>query len=529
MTKKRKTVTVPKVYDPPGKAPPETLAYLSPAEHEMIRRMTDGTASRGPKSVPSYAVTGNSWSGMATAGNTPGTTTKSGTGSSSSTTRASVSTGVVGQRSGYGGGGGGSRPLTAPNGSYYGPKGGNALNQNARFAAARSVGFNPPAVRRTLGDAEMLGRMMMAESGNIRNAKGGVNTSGLQGVAEVARNRMLSSRFPDTVPGVLNQRKQFSPMWDGSYARTAANPMATRVAESVLSGESPPIVGTALNYGNLHTINNMPGYSSAATRQAFNSMRPTLTIADARNPTGMSHTFGTIGKPSDVAFNVPAARPALASAAPAADEERQAPLGYFSQFALNDDDINRMKSEAMKEFGFGQLMEMNKNIGALPGFMGPITRDQRAVAAAASQTPTRVAAGTLTQPYNVPPAGLRIAAGTYTSPYNLAAASAPQPRVAQAETDPSMWQGDTLTKANVQMPPAAPAPKPAVARRAFNRLPEGTHGGAAFEPPRPSSDPTADATSLDQLVALQSRMLAAGASPEELAFVAQLISQKRSA
>lgn len=192
---------------------------------------------------------------------------------------------------------------TAPNGSYYGPKGGNYLNTNARMAAARSVGFNPPPVQRTPGDAEAMGRMMMAESATIRNQYGNPSVPGLMGVGEVMRNRMLSERFPDTVQEVMSQRKQFSPWGDGSYAKTPANEMATRIAESILSGESPPTVGTSLNYGNIDTINNKPNYSSAASKAAFNSMPVEARIADARNPKTFSHTFGTIGAPSDVAFN----------------------------------------------------------------------------------------------------------------------------------------------------------------------------------------------------------------------------------
>lgn len=55
--KKKKTVTLPRVYHPGPGHPPETLAYLNPAEHLLIKQMTDGTAQRGPKGVRSYAVT----------------------------------------------------------------------------------------------------------------------------------------------------------------------------------------------------------------------------------------------------------------------------------------------------------------------------------------------------------------------------------------------------------------------------------------------------------------------------------------
>lgn len=338
---------------------------------------------------------------------------------------------------------------TAGNGSYYGPKGTTSLNSDARLAAARSVGFNPDPVQRTPGDAEAMGRMMMAESGQIRNQYGKIATPGLLGVGEVIRNRMMSDRYGDTVPEVISQRSQFSPWGDGSYARTPANATATRIAESILSGESPPTVGTSLNYGNLDTINNKPGYSSARSKAAFNAMTPEAHIADARNPKTFSHTFGTIDGPSDVAFNSggvgsvglaaatstgkpsqaakpsyrdvagpptpaptgipapdsigmmpgqqrdpaaarmaglqqsfasPQAAPSQPQAAPSPDDMTGSPPGYFSQFAMTPEDMDGLKKQAMKDFSFGELMQMQKNQSALPGFMAPITNDVQRMA-----------------------------------------------------------------------------------------------------------------------------------------------------
>ena len=192
---------------------------------------------------------------------------------------------------------------TAPNGSYYGPKGGTSLNSDARFAAARSVGFNPDPVQRTPGDAEAMGRMMMAESASIKNKYGNPITAGLQGVGDVIRNRMLSDQFPNTVGKVMAQRNQFSPVRDGRYADTPANAMATSIAESILSGESPSVVGNALNYSNENTVNNKPGYSSAASRASVNAMTKEFTVSDYNNPKTFSHTFGTRDGTSDVSFN----------------------------------------------------------------------------------------------------------------------------------------------------------------------------------------------------------------------------------
>lgn len=238
--------------------------------------------------------------------------------------------------------------LTAPNGSYYGPKGAGSLNTDARYAAARSVGFTPDPVQRTPGDAEAMGRMMMAESATIRNQYGNPSVPGLMGVGEVMRNRMLSERFPDTVQGVMTQRKQFSPWGDGSYARTPANPMATSIAESILSGESPPTVGTSLNYGNIDTINNKPGYSSAASKAAFNSMPVEARIADARNPNTFSHSFGTIGPASDVGFNGTGKAPtgSVSFAATAPSEGPQAIPAPSSTGMLGTDSPPKVPSTA---------------------------------------------------------------------------------------------------------------------------------------------------------------------------------------
>ena len=52
----RKHIKVPKTFDPGPKHPVERLAYLNDAEMEMLRVLTDGTVSRGPNGVPSFAI-----------------------------------------------------------------------------------------------------------------------------------------------------------------------------------------------------------------------------------------------------------------------------------------------------------------------------------------------------------------------------------------------------------------------------------------------------------------------------------------
>lgn len=74
-------VTLPKTYQPPHKdAPKEVLGYQSPLEWAIIKLITDGKLDTTKFGVPSAWASGNSWGGMARAGNTPGTSPAGGAG-----------------------------------------------------------------------------------------------------------------------------------------------------------------------------------------------------------------------------------------------------------------------------------------------------------------------------------------------------------------------------------------------------------------------------------------------------------------
>ena len=161
--------------------------------------------------------------------------------------------------------------------------------------SARNFGAGVVPVARVPGDAALLGRMMQAESGIIKNPDGSVNTEAMAGVAQVVRNRMLEQN--KSLKSVLSAPKQFSPWHDGSFAATPENPLATSIADGVLSGQLPSHVGGALNYGNLQTINNKPNYSSKKTKAGFNAMDPVKTYTSGLNP-NFQHSFGTWGKPA---------------------------------------------------------------------------------------------------------------------------------------------------------------------------------------------------------------------------------------
>ncbi len=69
---------------------------------------------------------------------------------------------------------------------------------------------------------------------------GGSGYDGMLAVATVIMNRVASSRFPNTVKGVIYQRGQFSPTWNGSLERVLSRgPSSTAyaVAKAALAGK----------------------------------------------------------------------------------------------------------------------------------------------------------------------------------------------------------------------------------------------------------------------------------------------------
>jgi hypothetical protein len=142
---------------------------------------------------------------------------------------------------------------------------------------------------------------------------------------------------------------------------------------------------------------------AALRREAANYQGPTSsgTMLAGNTPANL----GSTGLAAAAAPQAAPAAPKSYAAMPAdprvsmppgslAPPEMGSPPGYMSQFAMNEQDINNLKTQAMKEFSFGDLMNMQKNISALPGFMGPITKDQQRVAsmAAQPQAPQQMAA-----------------------------------------------------------------------------------------------------------------------------------------
>lgn len=162
------------------------------------------------------------------------------------------------------------------------------------------MGVYGPSYKMSPKEHDRMARAMVAESSPIRNLDGTVNLPAMQGIGDVVKNRIDSPKFPDTVNRVINQPKQFSVVKSGALNRvdpTSQDYRSARgLAGAIMTGELPSAVGSSLNFGNQNIIQNQPGYSSMATRAAFQGMPADYHFQDAKNP-NMSHTFGTIGGP----------------------------------------------------------------------------------------------------------------------------------------------------------------------------------------------------------------------------------------
>jgi spore germination cell wall hydrolase CwlJ-like protein len=204
--------------------------------------------------------------------------------------------------------------------TYSGPKGVTSLTPAARAASVNVQGFNIPQVAYSPEELDAATRMVLAESSNIVNAQGGLNTPAAQAVADVIRNRVISEQFPFTVQGVLSQRNQFEPYGSGAYLGAQygpENPNYTAVSDlvrGVLSGETAPVVGGAVNFGNNAIIQGRPT-ASQRTQNAFAQMGAdpnSVTFYSARNPASVQQTFGVLpgARPVDFGASVQvAARP----------------------------------------------------------------------------------------------------------------------------------------------------------------------------------------------------------------------------
>jgi len=112
-----------------------------------------------------------------------------------------------------------------------------ALSQSAANAAWRDIS----EITFAAGDLKLLANLIYCEAG-------GEPYAGKLAVGSVVINRVLSSKFPDTVVGVIYQKKQFSPVASGRLdmylAIDKANADCYKAAQEAMSGVTN--VGTCL-------------------------------------------------------------------------------------------------------------------------------------------------------------------------------------------------------------------------------------------------------------------------------------------
>ena len=122
---------LPRTFKPKGR-PREGLAYLNAAEMEFLRRVTDGTISRGPKGIPSFRLDDNDIKDIRSGTNT---STSSGTGAGPS--RGNSDPRSSGDRTGSGNTG--NNPGNANASGYNGGSGSTASNKTGNTSNAGNM------------------------------------------------------------------------------------------------------------------------------------------------------------------------------------------------------------------------------------------------------------------------------------------------------------------------------------------------------------------------------------------------------
>lgn len=253
--KKKKTVTLPRVFNPGKGHPKETLAYLNPAEHALIKQLTDGKANRGPMGVRSYAVE-------------TGTTTNSSSGGGSTT-------GGGGSKGPNGGPGGGSLQAparTAPsanvNSGVIGSKGGGASTQKP--GAGENAG--PADVKTVAKAAQSLKDTRTTALGNVASAA--------QANASRAPNAAAQAAYDKAKMNAMNQRN--NPVTRGEVSPAGLRPGA-------MAGD---FVHSALGY-NVNRMDQLGITDANRIVDGFNNLKQFKDVA--YDPAGVQKIRDSLG------------------------------------------------------------------------------------------------------------------------------------------------------------------------------------------------------------------------------------------
>jgi len=290
----RKHIRAPRSFDPGKGHPRERLIYANDAEMEMLRVLTDGTISRGPRGIPSFAVTSGKTTGTTMSGGNPTSSNPSGGGpggpfgpnSSPSKTTSSQSSGPA---SGVGGGNKGASQNSSPK-SPSGPSGPNSGASTGKPAGGSSASgaSTPSAPSRSPSSASS------APASSPSNPMGGQGSSFGSSAAAASYNRGVSTR---------NQTTPTSPMGgqQSSFSRPSAAADANRRTASAIKGGSNPSgsskTASAIAGSN---VNRYPGQGVTARAPNGDMMAPN--VGTDFNQT-LRREAQDIGKPNEYLDN----------------------------------------------------------------------------------------------------------------------------------------------------------------------------------------------------------------------------------
>lgn len=228
----RKHIRAPRSFDPGKGHPRERLIYANDAEMEMLRVLTDGTISRGPRGIPSFAVTSGKTTGTTMGGN-PTSSNPSGGGPGgpfgpNSSPSKATSSQPSGPASGVGGGNKGASQNSSPK-SPSGPSGPNSGSSTGKPAGGSSAsGASTPSSPSRSPSSPSVGPATSPSS-----PMGGQGSSFGSSAAAASYNRGVSAR---------NQTTPTSPMGgqQSSFSRPSAAADANRRTASAIKGGQNP-------------------------------------------------------------------------------------------------------------------------------------------------------------------------------------------------------------------------------------------------------------------------------------------------
>ena len=225
----RKHIKAPATFDPGKGHPRERLIYANDAEMEMLRVLTDGTISRGPRGIPSFAVTSGKETGTTMGGGNRTSSNPSGGGPG----------GPLGPNSGpsrspsapASGVGGGSKG-TSQNSSPKSPSGPSGPNSGAS-AGKPAGGVSPSGPSTPSGGSKSPSSPSSGAMKSPSNPMGGQGSSFGSSAAAASFNRGAINRSQPTPASPMGGQQS-------SFSRPSAAAEANRRTASAINGGLNP-------------------------------------------------------------------------------------------------------------------------------------------------------------------------------------------------------------------------------------------------------------------------------------------------